>query len=105
MRKHVKNKVSRIKKQSLLSVITLSGLNLFPFQDLAAFSEDNFDPKEWINKTFKNAESQVSKEVSINVSKYIECKINVQNIFMHKFFKLYPMIGYIAFFFFLDYDV
>jgi len=35
-----------------------------PFQDVSAFSEDNFDVKEWINWTFKSAEAQKNKDVS-----------------------------------------
>lgn len=30
--------------------------------DLSAFSKDDFDPKEWINKTFQSPEAQVDKE-------------------------------------------
>lgn len=36
----------------------------WPFQDVAAFSEDSFDVKEWINRTFKSAEAQENKDVS-----------------------------------------
>lgn len=34
------------------------------FQDVGAFSEDSFDVKEWINRTFKSAEAQENKDVS-----------------------------------------
>lgn len=32
-------------------------------QDVAAFSDDNFEVKDWINKTFKSAEAQENKDV------------------------------------------
>nr|XP_018910859.1 PREDICTED: conserved oligomeric Golgi complex subunit 7 [Bemisia tabaci] len=48
--------------------------------DLAAFSEDNFDPKEWINKTFRNAESQVSKEAFVrNMVKKLQLYVQQVN--------------------------
>lgn len=33
------------------------------FQDISAFSEENFDTKEWINNTLKNLDNQDKKEV------------------------------------------
>jgi len=32
-------------------------------QDVAAFSDDNFEVKDWINKTFKSAEAQENRDV------------------------------------------
>jgi hypothetical protein len=32
-------------------------------QDVAAFSDDNFAVKDWINKTFKSAEAQENRDV------------------------------------------
>lgn len=32
-------------------------------QDIEAFSDDNFDAADWINATFKSAESDQNKEV------------------------------------------
>lgn len=33
-------------------------------QDVAAFSDDNFEVKNWINKTFKSAEAQENRDVN-----------------------------------------
>jgi hypothetical protein len=33
-------------------------------QDVAAFADDNFDEKEWINKIFKSTEAQENRDVS-----------------------------------------
>jgi hypothetical protein len=34
-------------------------------QDVAAFSDDNFEVKDWINKTFKSAEAQENRDVCL----------------------------------------
>uniref|UniRef100_A0A1B6JSV6 Conserved oligomeric Golgi complex subunit 7 n=2 Tax=Homalodisca liturata TaxID=320908 RepID=A0A1B6JSV6_9HEMI len=34
--------------------------------DISAFSDDSFDPKEWINKTFQTADTQDNKAVIVN---------------------------------------
>ncbi|XP_054278876.1 conserved oligomeric Golgi complex subunit 7 [Macrosteles quadrilineatus] len=34
--------------------------------DISAFADDNFDPKEWINKTFQSEEVQDNKAVIVN---------------------------------------
>lgn len=38
-------------------------VNILLLQDLSAFSKDEFDPKDWINKTFQCPEAQADKEV------------------------------------------
>lgn len=37
-------------------------------QDLAPFSEENFDPKAWINDVFKGQEKKEVSDVNHNVS-------------------------------------
>jgi hypothetical protein len=36
---------------------------VYLLQDVAAFSDDNFEVKDWINKTFKSAEAQENRDV------------------------------------------
>ncbi|KAF3427948.1 hypothetical protein E2986_06079, partial [Frieseomelitta varia] len=39
--------------------------------DVSAFSEDTFDVKDWINKTFKSVEAQENKDVSHTVMAFV----------------------------------
>ncbi|XP_076681103.1 conserved oligomeric Golgi complex subunit 7 isoform X2 [Andrena cerasifolii] len=47
--------------------------------DVSAFSEDNFDVKDWINKTFKSAEAQENKDAFVS-SLVMKLQLYVQQV-------------------------
>uniref|UniRef100_U5EWI3 Conserved oligomeric Golgi complex subunit 7 n=1 Tax=Corethrella appendiculata TaxID=1370023 RepID=U5EWI3_9DIPT len=47
--------------------------------DISAFSDDNFDAAEWINKTYKNSENSQSKDVFVS-SKLRKLQLYVQQV-------------------------
>ncbi|XP_036140940.1 conserved oligomeric Golgi complex subunit 7 isoform X1 [Monomorium pharaonis] len=48
-------------------------------QDVAAFSEDSFDVKEWINRTFKSTEAQENKDAFVS-SLVMKLQLYVQQV-------------------------
>nr|CAD7574358.1 unnamed protein product [Timema californicum] len=48
-------------------------------QDIAAFSDDNFEAKAWINKTFKSAEAQENKDAFVS-SLVMKLQLYVQQV-------------------------
>ncbi|KOC70338.1 Conserved oligomeric Golgi complex subunit 7, partial [Habropoda laboriosa] len=49
------------------------------FQDVSAFSEDTFDVKDWINKTFKSTEAQENKDAFVS-SLVMKLQLYVQQV-------------------------
>ncbi|KAJ9600656.1 hypothetical protein L9F63_026203 [Diploptera punctata] len=47
--------------------------------DVAAFSEDNFEVKEWINKTFKSTEAQENRDAFVS-SLVMKLQLYVQQV-------------------------
>jgi hypothetical protein len=53
-------------KAAIFMLASMRTSNLYlvsVLQDVAAFSDDNFEVKDWINKTFKSAEAQENRDV------------------------------------------
>lgn len=48
-------------------MFTTTQLYMFvALQDLHTFSQEKFDPKEWINNVFRSQEAQQNRDVRIN---------------------------------------